>query len=76
MEPNRSLSGIDADPEAAVAELEWLLTALKENNSHIRRIDHVESCDVDDVSTETLTIEYTLTREFDGIDPIDYPEEE
>lgn len=70
--PNRPLTGVDVDSETAVAELEALVRALKDGNAHIKSIEHSEQASVEDTATESVGLTYTLSNEFDGIDPLQY----
>jgi cell division septum initiation protein DivIVA len=68
----RTLTGIDVDKEAAIAELEDLIRALKANEARILELDHSEHAHIETKATESVTIEYALSDEFDGIDPLQY----
>jgi len=69
---NAPLSGVEVDTETAIAELEALVAALKAKDAYIQSISHEEQAAVEDTSTETVSVKYVLTDEFDGIDPIQY----
>jgi hypothetical protein len=71
-----ALSGIDADADAVEEALFKLAAALREGNTHVQAVEHTESASVPDTATERIEVEYTLSDEFDGVEPISYPRAE
>lgn len=69
---SRVLTGVDADKEHAIAELKRLVAALEDGDTYIQSVDHSESTAVEETSTESVSLQYTLSDKFQGIDPVAY----
>jgi len=72
---NRALTGMDVDTEATIAELERLVAALKNGDAYMQELHHTENTVVEDAATERVELSYTLSEDFEGIDPIQYETE-
>jgi len=67
---NPLLKAEDADPQNIADELHRLAESLDNGSAQAQKLKHTEQTEVGEESTETLVLEYTLSAEFHGIDPL------